>query len=61
MKPIPYYEGWNDALEAAAAKLWRPGSSQDQSETWKMLYDMRLSWPRIEADEKLEKLRSHTT
>jgi hypothetical protein len=48
MKPISYYDGWNDAIECVYQALWHEHRNLAME-----VIKLKISWPRIEADERL--------
>jgi hypothetical protein len=51
MRSIDYYDGWNDALDKVYRELFHADRKQAM---W--ILGFRVSWPRIEADERLAQI-----
>lgn len=51
MKQISYYDGWNDAVDVVYKKLWN-----EHRDLAKDIIGLQISWPRIEADERLAEI-----
>jgi hypothetical protein len=56
MKPIPYYDGWNAAIDHISKELWDAHGGPNGVAYEILKY--KVSWPRIEADERLATISS---